>query len=121
MPIKLDPRPIAVITGASGGMGRACARLLGRRYQLALTDIREPQLSMEIGALEQDGYRVAARLAGDLADPTVAATLAGLTHSAGKFAALVHTAGLSPALAGWEAILRANLVATEHLLSAFEP
>jgi NAD(P)-dependent dehydrogenase (short-subunit alcohol dehydrogenase family) len=121
MSFRTDPRPIAVITGACGGMGRACARLLGRRYRLALTDVREPQLASEIEALEQEGYAIAAGLAGDLADPSVTGALAELVRAAGKFGALVHTAGLSPALAGWEAILRANLVATEHLLAAFEP
>ena len=34
----MTSRPIAIITGASGGMGRACARQLGATMDLVLTD-----------------------------------------------------------------------------------
>lgn len=121
MSVTHDLRSIAVITGACGGMGVACARLLGRRYRLALTDIRPAPLTDLAEALAREGYALAACVAGDLADPATTAALAAAVQEAGSLRSLVHTAGLSPALAGWEAILRANLVATEHLLAAFEP
>ena len=40
-----DNRPVILITGACGGMGQACARLLGHRYRLALTDMDQARRS----------------------------------------------------------------------------
>jgi NAD(P)-dependent dehydrogenase (short-subunit alcohol dehydrogenase family) len=112
---------VAVITGAQGGMGRSAARLLGRGYDLVLTDSNGPLLDDFVKSLRDEGYTVAAAIAGDLAQPAAVEALARAAEAAGKLGALVHTAGLSPALAGWEDILTVNVVATVRLVAAFEP
>lgn len=113
------PRRKVLITGAAGGMGRACARLFGAADDLVLTDISQDRLDAFAGELRDDSYNVAAH-AGDMSDPALIAALVGEV-SDGKPFAVVHTAGLSPALADWKAIMQVNLVGTELFLNALEP
>lgn len=113
------PRRKTLITGAAGGMGRACARLFGATDDLVLTDVVAAPLDRFAEDLRADAYNVVAR-AGDMSDD---ALLAGLVEelAGGAPFAIVHTAGLSPSLADWKAIMEVNLVATEKLLRAVEP
>jgi len=101
-------------------MGRACARLFGATDDLVLTDVAQDRLDAFASELRNDSYNVAAR-AGDMSDPALLATLVGEVSSGGKPFAVVHTAGLSPSLADWKAIMQVNLVASELLLNALEP
>ncbi|MDG2001799.1 MAG: SDR family oxidoreductase [Novosphingobium sp.] len=112
------PRRKVLITGAAGGMGRACARMFGAADDLVLTDISQDRLDAFANELRTDSYNVAAH-AGDMSDPALIATLVN-ELSDGKPFALVHTAGLSPALGDWKAIMQVNLVASELLLNALE-
>lgn len=109
-----------VITGAAGGMGRACARLLGTTDDLILTDVAAPALDALADELRSDGYTILGAYAGDLADPALLETLTGHLSADAPFA-LIHTAGLSPSMADWRRIMAVNLVATETLLRAVEP
>lgn len=111
----------AVITGASGGMGRACARVFGETMDLVLTDLVAAPLEAFAAALAEEGFTVAATLAGDLSDDALLARLADAAAGGAGLGALVHTAGLSPALASWEPIMRVNLIGTGKLLAAIEP
>jgi NAD(P)-dependent dehydrogenase (short-subunit alcohol dehydrogenase family) len=114
------PRRKILITGAAGGMGRACARLLGATDDLVLTDVSEAALSKFAEELRTDGYNASAQ-AGDLADDALLTSLAREVSSGSGPFAVVHTAGLSPALADWQPIMQVNLVATEKLMRALEP
>jgi NAD(P)-dependent dehydrogenase (short-subunit alcohol dehydrogenase family) len=114
-------RRIAVITGACGGMGQAAARLLGMEMDLLLTDLNQARLENFAAQLREDGYQLAGVVAGNLGDAAVLAALITQQQAAGLLGALVHTAGLSPALADWRPILDVNLVTTEKLLRAIEP
>ncbi len=113
------PRRKVLITGAAGGMGRACARLFGTTYDLVLTDVVAPALERFAGELQTDGFTVRAH-AGDMSDETLLAAFAGEVSKGQPFT-LVHTAGLSPSQADWRAIMQTNLAATEKLLRAVEP
>lgn len=115
-----NARPLVVITGACGGMGQATARRLGVSHDLVLTDIHAGRITALVGQLTGEGYTVAGTLAADLAAPEAAGDLLDLAMGAGRIGAIVHTAGLSPALADWDKILTANVVATVRLLDAIE-
>lgn len=113
-------KPVVIVTGAYGGMGRACARRLGHTARLVLSDIDQGRLDAFAAALSEEGFDVAAVVAGDLSLPGVAARLVAAARQAGPLRTLVHTAGLSPMLAPWDAILNANVVAVELLLRELE-
>jgi len=109
-----------LITGAAGGMGRACARLLGMTHDLILADVSAERLNAFADELEADAYTVSARIAGDTCDDAVLAQMVAALGGGAPFV-LVHTAGLSPSMAGWEAIMRVNLHGTAKIMAALEP
>ncbi len=113
------PRRKVLITGAAGGMGRACARLFGATDDLVLTDVAVRPLERFAEELRLDTCSVAAH-AGDMSSDELLDTLVAEVGDGRPFA-LIHTAGLSPSLADWKAIMQVNLVATEKLLRALEP
>lgn len=108
------------ITGAAGGMGRACARLLGATCDLVLSDVAAKPLRDFAAELDAEGYTIVGSHAGDLADDGLLAAICEHLRGEGPIT-IVHTAGLSPALADWQAIMTVNLIATEKLLQAVEP
>lgn len=118
--MTLLPRRKVLITGAAGGMGRACARLLGATDDLVLSDVSAASLDAFAGELRKDGYNVEAH-AGDMSDDALIAAMVRDVSAGGRPFAVIHTAGLSPSLAEWQPIMQVNLVATEKLLRALEP
>jgi len=118
--MAIQPRRKVLITGAAGGLGRACARLMGAQDDLVLTDVSSASLDKFAEELRTDGYNVVAE-AGDMSDDALIAALVTAVSDGGAPYAVVHTAGLSPSLADWQAIMQVNLVATEKLLRALEP
>lgn len=113
-------RKLALITGACGGMGQACARLIGRTHDLVLSDIAQDRLETLAAALVAEGHTVAAIHAGDYIQRGTAAAAVAVARAAGPLEALVHTAGLSPIQTTWDRILLTNAMATEELLQAAE-
>lgn len=114
------PRPVAIITGAAGGMGRACAYRLAGSHALVLNDINPTALDALATDLKATYGTDAKTIVGNIADDSVVAAIAGAVDP-GELRLLVHTAGLSPALGGWQDIVQVNLVGTASLLRAVEP
>jgi NAD(P)-dependent dehydrogenase (short-subunit alcohol dehydrogenase family) len=112
-------RPLAIITGANGGMGRACARLLGATRDLVLTDA-SARLSEFVGELEMEGFTVVAAPVGDLGSSEVLDALAHQSEQRGGFDVLIHAAGLGPA-SPWRSIVAINHVASAKLLDRLTP
>ncbi len=101
-------------------MGRACARLFGGTHDLVLTDAAGPALESFAAELRGESFIVIGAHAGDLGDDALLGLLMADMGGDLPFA-LVHTAGLSPALADARALMAVNLVATVKLLDALEP
>jgi NAD(P)-dependent dehydrogenase (short-subunit alcohol dehydrogenase family) len=110
---------VVVITGI-GGMGLACARRIGFGRRLMVADCNASQLAAAAAALTDDGYDVTPRVV-DVADPDSVAALASAAEEAGRLRALVHTAGLSPAMASADRIYAVDLLGSAQLLDAFLP
>ena len=110
----------ALITGASGGMGKACARLLGTTQDLVLTDA-SPKLAQFAEELQAEGYTVTGVHQGDLGSAALLSAIMADMQQGDLPLTLIHTAGLSPSLAKAEPIMQVNLVATVRLLDAIEP
>ena len=93
-----------VITGASGGMGHACAlRFAGLGRRLVLCDLREEAVAEVAAAASSRGAEVT-RLGGDIADPAFPAAVAEQLGGE-PIGVLIHTAGLSPTMADGARIL----------------
>lgn len=112
------PTGVAVVTGAAGGMGSAVAReLLAQGWdQLLLCDLDASRLEPLAEELRQDNAQVAI-LAADLAAPEFPQLLLAALDDR-PISALIHTAGLSPAMGSPERLLDVNLDATVRLVDA---
>ncbi|WP_326720183.1 SDR family oxidoreductase [Streptomyces sp. NBC_00243] len=111
-------RDVVVVTGA-GGMGAAIARRLGSGRTLVLADASRDQLDRAVGALRDEGYEARGVLT-DVSDRGSVEWLAETAYGEGRLAAVVHTAGVSPATGTAKKILDVDLVGTAHVIDVFE-
>jgi short-subunit dehydrogenase len=123
--------PIAVVTGASRGLGRALADgLAGAGYSLILDARDEAALNAAAAELESGGGHITA-IPGDIADPAHRASLAAAAADLGGASLLVNNAGTLgisplPALADYPAdqllaALNVNVVAPIALTQLLLP
>ncbi len=128
VPDPSRPRPVAVVTGASRGLGLTLARLLaGAGYELVLTARGGAELERAAGELAGDGP--VHTVVGDVTDPQHRATVARTVGS--RLDLLVHNASALgpsplPALADvapgdLRAVLETNVVAPLELTQALLP
>ncbi len=110
----------ALVTGAAGGMGAACARRLGRDHPLFLTDIDAAGLAALCSDLETEGISVAGKLVLDLTEDGAARELLATVAEHAPPGPVVHTAGLSPSMGSCAALMRLNARGTHALLDALE-
>lgn len=117
----MPTRRTAIISGAAGGMGQACARAFGETMDLVLTDIAADGLDAFAGRLRQEGFTVVATFPGDLGDDGRCAEIAAAGSGGAGLGVLAHAAAISQIMGSWDEILRVNLVGTVRLLDAVEP
>jgi NAD(P)-dependent dehydrogenase (short-subunit alcohol dehydrogenase family) len=110
---------VAVITGAAGGLGRACALRFGRRHRLVLADVSAEKLDALVAELAAEGIEATA-VAGDVRAPADAARLAEAVGG-DALAAVVCAAGLSSHMAPAEEIFTVNLIGTARVLDVLLP
>lgn len=108
---------VLVIIGV-GGMGEAIARRLGSGRKLLLADYRESTLERVSAALGREGYNVSTRQV-DVASRESVRALAQLAAALGDVEQVVHTAGVSPAQAPAEVVLRVDLYGVAVMLDEF--
>jgi len=117
-----DPAPrsdgVAVITGGSGGVGLACAELLGRERRVLIGTRTPEQVGPAVERLRAQGVE-AEGMACDVTDRTAVRALADRAASLGPLAVLVHAAGMSRSTGDGPRIMEVNLVGTALVLDAF--
>ncbi|HEX3796610.1 MAG TPA: SDR family oxidoreductase [Acidimicrobiales bacterium] len=111
---------VFVITGAAGGMGLACARMLASQGQLLLIDVGDEQLRAVSTTLRVDGARVDIQTC-DVTRAEDVAAVAEKAQSMGPFRALVHTAGVSPEMASGRRVLDVDLRGSVRMTDAVLP
>lgn len=88
--------PVAVVTGAGGGLGRAIAlRLASDGYVLVVTDINQLSLEATCQSLEQAGA-VFASCAADLEEPAAVAEVFERADELGELGAVINNAAIYP-------------------------
>jgi len=103
-------RDKAIITGAAGGMGRACARLFGNAHDLILTDRPSPAFDNIARELNEDGCTVDVH-AGDITDAKLTSALMNRIGEGERFT-LIHAAGVGPSQPDWRTVIEVNLIAS---------
>ncbi|MDJ0351063.1 SDR family oxidoreductase [Cryobacterium sp. PH29-G1] len=116
--------PVALITGAAGGLGSAIAgELASRGWSLVLTDRPGVDLNGLVAELSRDHHPgVFSAISADLADPE---QLTELVHAAGHLDCLVNNAALPSSarlvdvtVLEWDQVLAINLRAPMLLIQA---
>lgn len=112
---------VYVITGGSGGMGKATAELVGKKGTVLLADVSEERLLQTKEELATKGITDVHFQTVDITSKENVAALAKKASQLGTLKGLVHTAGLSPTMADSKRITEVNLVGTGIILDAFLP
>ncbi|HCP01037.1 MAG TPA: hypothetical protein DIT35_06055, partial [Rhodospirillaceae bacterium] len=121
-----DSRPVALVTGASYGLGAAIAtKLAGDGFDVAVTELNPADLSDTLAAIEKaggQGYRVALDLR---SDESIAAAVAVVLEQLGRIDLLVNNAAMllaKPALDvaadEFETVMRINVTGTYMITQA---
>lgn len=112
---------VYVITGGSGGMGKAIARRLGKQGALLLADVSEERLQTAVEELAAEGITDVSSQVVDITNEQQVEALAAAAASLGELGAIVHTAGLSPTMGSGRRVMEVNMVGTGLILKAFLP
>jgi NAD(P)-dependent dehydrogenase (short-subunit alcohol dehydrogenase family) len=112
---------VYVITGGSGGMGKATAELVGKYGTVLLADISEERLEQTKQELASKGITDVHYQTVDITAKDNVEALANKAAELGSLKGLVHTAGISPTMGDARRILDVNLTGTVNVLNAFYP
>ncbi|GAK04563.1 3-oxoacyl-[acyl-carrier protein] reductase [Geomicrobium sp. JCM 19037] len=112
---------VYVITGGTGGMGRATAEQVGSHGTVLLADINEARLQEAKQHLLEKGITDVHYQTVDITNRQDVQALADRAASLGKLRALIHTAGVSPTMGDARQMLNVNLVGTGIILDSFYP
>ena len=109
----------AVITGGSGGMGIATAKLLGQNHRIVLADLSQERINTVVTDLKALGIDAS----GTVCDITDRASIKALFEfaSAGghHVRAVIHTAGISPQMGSAAKVAHINGTGTVIVAQAF--
>ncbi|KAK3989976.1 hypothetical protein QBC44DRAFT_326443 [Cladorrhinum sp. PSN332] len=114
--MSIPNRVVAII--GSGGMGIACARRLGGGKRVLFADFSQGNLDFAARSLRDDGHQVETHVV-DVASFESVQKFAEAAATAGHIDAVVHTAGLSPAMAPPQRIFDVDLLGTANVIDAF--
>ncbi|RQH04900.1 SDR family oxidoreductase [Paraburkholderia dinghuensis] len=115
-----EDQSLAIVVGAGGGLGMACARRMGQRYRVVLADIDARRVETLASQLCEEGIAALASPC-DVTDRHSVATLFDTLPRTAPLAALVHVVGLSPSVGDWKRIMAVNLQGAARVADAALP
>lgn len=109
----------AVITGGTGGMGIATARILGRDHRIVLADLDQGRIDTAVADLAALGIDATGFVC-DITDRSSVDRLFTSAEAGGHHVrAVVHTAGISPQMGAAGKVARINGIGTVNVAQAF--
>ncbi len=111
-------REVCVITGDGSGMGLAAAKFVPKEKIIVVTGRTMSKLENAVKELEAVGYEAYARTC-DTSVREQVRTLAEFAASLGEIKNVIHSAGLSPAMANPEQLIRVNALGTVYVNEEF--
>ncbi len=109
---------VCVITGGGSGMGLAAAKFMPKNKVIVVTGRTMSKLEKAVNELEALGYEAYAKTC-DTSDRQQVRELAEYAASLGEIKNVIHAAGLSPAMAKPEQLLRVNALGTVYVNQEF--
>ena len=103
---------VHVITGGTGGMGKAIAEALNKEDIFLLADVNEERLKQTQQELNDKGITQVHYQTVDITDQENVRALAQTADSLGEVKSIINTAGLSPTMADAKRIVDVNLRGT---------
>jgi NAD(P)-dependent dehydrogenase (short-subunit alcohol dehydrogenase family) len=111
---------IGVVTGASRGMGRACAERLAHDVD-ALVLVDRDERGLDTAADELSAIVDVVPIGLDISDVDAVRGMVEQIERIGSLRAVAHAAGISPTMAEWRSIFGVDLVGTAVLIDALAP
>ncbi|MCD9154836.1 SDR family NAD(P)-dependent oxidoreductase [Aeromicrobium duanguangcaii] len=108
---------VAVVTGGSGGVGLAMAKLLARDHHVVLSDSSGERLHRALDELDSSGVS-AESIVADVTDRRSVETLLRAAREAGPIASVVHAPSGVARRACPESIVRSRVLGTIHITAA---
>ena len=109
---------VCVITGGGSGMGLEAAKFMPKDKIIVLSGRTEAKLKKAVAELSALGFEAYAKTC-DTSKRESVKTLVSYAVSLGEVKTVINSAGLSPALAGPEAIERGNALGTVYMNEEF--
>ena len=111
-------RDVCVITGGGSGMGLAAAKCMPKEKIIVVSGRTKAKLEKAVSELEALGFE-AHPLVCDTSDRESVRAMAAYAASLGNVRNVINAAGLSPAMAKPEQLLRVNALGTVHVNQEF--
>nr|WP_255487584.1 SDR family NAD(P)-dependent oxidoreductase [Aeromicrobium senzhongii] len=108
---------VAVVTGGSGGVGLAMAKLLARDHHVVLSDCSGERLHRALDELDSAGVS-AESIVADVTDRRSVETLMRAAREAGPIASVVHAPSATARRSCTESIVRSRVLGTIHVTAA---
>ena len=109
---------VCVITGGGSGMGLEAAKLMPKDRIILLAGRTEGKLLKAVDELAALGFEVYAKTC-DTSDRESVKALVAYANALGKVVTVINSAGLSPAMAKPETIVRVNALGTVYVNEEF--
>ena len=111
-------KSVCVITGGGSGMGLAAAKFMPKDKIIVVTGRTVAKLEKAVNELKELGYEAYAK-ACDTSKRKQVRELAEYAASLGEIKNVIHAAGLSPAMAKPEQLMRVNALGTVYVNQEF--
>lgn len=111
-------REVCVITGGGSGMGLAAAKFMSKEKIIVVTGRTLSKLEKAVKELEEAGYEAYAKTC-DTSVREQVKDLAEYAAQLGEIKNVIHSAGLSPAMADPEKLIRVNALGTVYVNEEF--